>query len=703
MQMQIELLFLLFVFLFQLAIGGYILIRNPWSRLARRVTAICLMIAFWSLNDIFFNLIPEDSKDLAILSARILWCAIFMLPAVFYDFACEVIGSISPLQRRLKYVFYLFGLLLCLANQVLPIRLDYLDYRFISMQALILKHNLIYMYIPLALALWFLYRSYSRAASEEKHRLWPFFLASLIAVLFPAFFNGLSIVFQIAFPVPLGFVGFIIFPVITARALVRQGSLDIYEVPRRERLQSMLSTILLGFYFLFIYYTVSLVKSFSPFDSTVVESVLFLALVYSFFLLKSPLDRFSAWVIKAIPLTELLERLETFQERIGNSQTVNEVFAWIAQSLVNVFQVKKLTVARYRELTWDFVIENSEGLNNNMLGQLELDHESPVIKRLIAEQKPIIGRKERLTEESEYTKAWRRLLDYFNLEVIIPIVHGRITLGFALIGRKLNDDALSDKEIDMVFKQIFRYAGMKLAALKEKQEKEKQYKGELIEHGAKGLVKDLAHHLKNALGFASARLSKYMEEMKDPESRKAFSKIRDAIESSKEKARRALYPSPMAEFSLNDILPAAVKSIGDHNLEIIFDLSPSLPLFRGYRERLEGAFQNLVQNARDASQPGGKIWVRSGIASDEKGGSCLKATIEDEGKGISPENIEKIFELFFTTKEDKPGSGIGLFYAHQVIDEHQGRFLVKSQPGKGTVIQVFLPLSLSGTSGEKQL
>jgi signal transduction histidine kinase len=64
----------------------------------------------------------------------------------------------------------------------------------------------------------------------------------------------------------------------------------------------------------------------------------------------------------------------------------------------------------------------------------------------------------------------------------------------------------------------------------------------------------------------------------------------------------------------------------------------------------------------------------------------------DTGVGISPENLQKIFEPFFSTKEDRDGTGLGLSISYRIIQHHGGRIDVESGPGKGTIFRIFLPL-----------
>jgi two-component system cell cycle sensor histidine kinase/response regulator CckA len=110
---------------------------------------------------------------------------------------------------------------------------------------------------------------------------------------------------------------------------------------------------------------------------------------------------------------------------------------------------------------------------------------------------------------------------------------------------------------------------------------------------------------------------------------------------------------------------------------------------------LERVLLNLVLNARDAMPAGGRIRVSvSGQAAlHDPGTPRLYARIEvrDEGRGIPPDQVERIFEPFYTTKPAGQGTGLGLAVVKQVVDRAGGFVRVESTPGKGTAVQVFLP------------
>lgn len=113
--------------------------------------------------------------------------------------------------------------------------------------------------------------------------------------------------------------------------------------------------------------------------------------------------------------------------------------------------------------------------------------------------------------------------------------------------------------------------------------------------------------------------------------------------------------------------------------------------------KLQAAFLALAMNAKDAMPTGGALTVETetvetecfskGVASNSR----VVITISDSGTGISPENIYRIFDPYFTTKEPGKGTGLGLADVYRIISLHKGSITVSSAPSLGTTFKISLP------------
>ena len=114
-------------------------------------------------------------------------------------------------------------------------------------------------------------------------------------------------------------------------------------------------------------------------------------------------------------------------------------------------------------------------------------------------------------------------------------------------------------------------------------------------------------------------------------------------------------------------------------------------------DQIKQVFWNVVLNAIEAMPQGGQLAIETRklktvnrFVNQRPGSSIVEVRFTDTGVGITPEEMERIFYPFFTTKQK--GSGLGLSIVHRIIEEHGGRILVESKPGQGTAMVFQLPV-----------
>ena len=136
----------------------------------------------------------------------------------------------------------------------------------------------------------------------------------------------------------------------------------------------------------------------------------------------------------------------------------------------------------------------------------------------------------------------------------------------------------------------------------------------------------------------------------------------------------------------------------DHNISLVKRLTEDLPEILGDSNQLEQVFLNLIANSLDAMDPveGQKELTIASDFDNEKEPPSVVVLIKDTGVGIPQENLDKIFEPFFSTKPVGRGTGLGLSLCFGIIEAHGGRLEVSSQLGKGSEVKVILPVGISG-------
>jgi signal transduction histidine kinase len=145
---------------------------------------------------------------------------------------------------------------------------------------------------------------------------------------------------------------------------------------------------------------------------------------------------------------------------------------------------------------------------------------------------------------------------------------------------------------------------------------------------------------------------------------------------------------------LEEVVSFQRTEITHRNIEINYDIHDDLPQIESDRGQLQQVFLNIVSNAIAAIGDGGRIDISGAGRAD---GSVVIA-VTDNGVGISEENLEHIFEPFFSTK-GKFGTGLGLSITHNIVEKLGGTIHVHSIPGKGTRFTVTLPVKSSVLKG----
>jgi PAS domain S-box-containing protein len=150
-----------------------------------------------------------------------------------------------------------------------------------------------------------------------------------------------------------------------------------------------------------------------------------------------------------------------------------------------------------------------------------------------------------------------------------------------------------------------------------------------------------------------------------------------------------------SDISLNKVIRETLALL-EHQMKVAkvkvaHELYDDLPLIHGNAGKLQQVFLNLFLNAKDAMPQGGTLTVQT------SNGTGVNVAIRDTGTGIEPENLRRIYEPFFTTKNvardgERRGTGLGLAVSYGIIQEHAGKIQVESAPGVGTTFYLEFPM-----------
>jgi len=218
------------------------------------------------------------------------------------------------------------------------------------------------------------------------------------------------------------------------------------------------------------------------------------------------------------------------------------------------------------------------------------------------------------------------------------------------------------------------------------------------------MVSGIAHELNNPLAgiLGSSQLVSSSE--LDPRARRMLEAILTHAERADKVVQNCLSLAAKTElarilFDLNEIIRNVIlgceyqEQVQD--ICITSELSADLPRAWGDPHQLEQVLLNLIRNAEDAINDGqhrpGSIHVKTTAQ-----GSRILVTITDNGSGIRPRDMDHIFDRFFTTKDHRRGTGLGLTICSEIVNDHGGELYAWSTYGKGSTFTLELPIQDSG-------
>ena len=248
-----------------------------------------------------------------------------------------------------------------------------------------------------------------------------------------------------------------------------------------------------------------------------------------------------------------------------------------------------------------------------------------------------------------------------------------------------------------------------------KEEKEKMeaqllaaQKMEAIGNLAGGMAHDFNNLLQAIMGYAEMLGDQFtpddprsedLEEIQKATSR-AASLTRQLLAFSR---RQPLQPKVTGLNSIIANLKNMLLRLIPEDIDLVTTLEPDLANVEVDPGQIEQIIMNLTVNARDAMPEGGRITIKNENVIIDKNyceafsyarpGEFVCLSIEDTGDGMDKETIEHIFEPFFTTKGPGEGSGLGLSVVYGIAKQHEGWINVDSEPGRGTMFKLYLPVS----------
>ncbi|MCM3706509.1 MULTISPECIES: ATP-binding protein [Cytobacillus] len=203
----------------------------------------------------------------------------------------------------------------------------------------------------------------------------------------------------------------------------------------------------------------------------------------------------------------------------------------------------------------------------------------------------------------------------------------------------------------------------------------------------------VGHEVRNPLaalrGFTQLQMEKH------PEDRDRYKMMVDEIDRINliaddlmilSKPRLPLFKRIELSAVIHYVLSIIKEQAANQNIRFETDNLKSLPKVQCDEHMLKQAFINLIKNAMESMTEGGTIVISAKLTEAEQ----VLVSIKDEGCGIDAKSMERVGDPFYTTKPD--GTGLGLMVTKQIMDEHKAEILFESEVGKGTIVNLMLPI-----------
>jgi len=344
---------------------------------------------------------------------------------------------------------------------------------------------------------------------------------------------------------------------------------------------------------------------------------------------------------------------------------------------------------------------------------LRLDPEDSIVARSIFEKQSFI-----IPDASKDPRVNPVLKEKFNLHslVVIPLFAKEKTLGaiaadFVEPNKNITKEALDSvmvfaQQAGLAIHNAFMYQELKTFSqqMEEKIQKTtadlRKTEAQLIRSeklAALGqLAAGFAHEIRNPLTSINILIHSMREKPPSGDSYKEdFKVIEEEIHRINEivdQFLRFAKPAPplLEKTEVSSIFEETLQLLRpqiEKQLIVVEKEFQPLPIILIDREQMKQAILNLLLNAIQAMPGGGHLTLKGQNSED---GQWIHLSIQDSGVGIPGEDMNKLFDPFFSTKEG--GIGLGLSIAHRIIDQHHGKIEVESTPGEGTLFTVWLPV-----------
>jgi len=416
---------------------------------------------------------------------------------------------------------------------------------------------------------------------------------------------------------------------------------------------------------------------------------------------------------------DMYETLSAFSKVMVTILDLKSLVVEIVHTLVKVIGIRTASIYLFDKEKDFFTLFFSYGLDMDKTKAVKLRAVDD-LPQYLAQCRSILVREELAhTFPPEAVQAIVTTLSAIGAEVCMPLINKDRLIGFCNLGPRSNEHMYSENDLSLLT-ALGQNAAIALDnAMLYEDLKRSQTLVQRTDRlrSLETIAGGFAHEIRNPLTSIKTFVQLAPERKDDSEFIDQFSKIVsedvDRIERLiREILDYARYMEPrFMEEDLNDVVSSCLYFVdvkaGGKSITIERHLASGLPPVRLDRQQIKQVLLNLLLNAMDAmGDSGGTLTVRTHRLIKRTRGAWVQIEVADTGSGIPADNLEHIFDPFYTTKHEsveREGTGLGLSIAHQIVQEHRGYIEVESMVGSGTTFFVSLPVNpAQGESSREQ-
>ena len=681
-----------------------------------RFAYLATALAVWNLG--VFGLRATADPETALIWQRVLHVGVIPIPVLFYHY---VLAFLDLPRRRPELIV---GYVLCgvfLAAWPTPAFLHGVTestWGFMPAAGPLYAPFFVYFQSYLALGLVRLVRAYGSQSSSFKRNRTLLVITGVEVSLLGGIVDIARFMLRWDWLYPIGIPSNAVFALALGVAIVRYRLMDVGVLAKRIVLYLLTSAALAPILFLGLWgldqVALGRPSASMPADGvgTLTRDAAILLLVFTVAL---PLLRKLEGGLERLMFRRrhgVRDALVTLIKELGSLLEISALARTLTEGLVT--RVPVLSAGLYR---YDAAASRFTRLARATSDSADAPATSPVLDKALALWLGMTGRTLIVEETSFRGGAYTKMravvaqLEAERVALVVPLfMEGEVT-AVLVVGEKLSGEIFDTDEIEL----LEMLAGETVIALKNaglyqdlqsRMEELQRTQESLVESAKLAAVGELAasvaHEINTPLMVILGNSNLLLRQL--PSNSPASAKV-SIIEMEAHRAGKivrdllnfARKREPKREqLSAHDVLDRAIDLLGPRlalahvEVERVFDLS--LPAIAGDRDQLTQVFLNLITNAMDAMETGGRVVLQTGIHQGDDGRTMVSVSVSDTGHGIPPEHRARIFEPFYTTKSEGRGTGLGLSVSLGILQMHGGSIEVDSKVGHGTTMRVTVPV-----------